>query len=352
MERVAARLTRGSDKLGGGDLSLRPTLGCLALMSILSASSRLVPGQDLSRDPSKQVSIPISGDATKPRAAATFLRGLNAGVTFSGVHDSSVGWYNVVTPVVSYSFSPRYYADASMSIYPYRYTQNQDTAATSANRLVFDGGDVGDMLIETHAIFDSKWFRSISTASMTIPTGERQDGLGTGRVTFSLDNRFERYFGQTGLVLDLGGGDSSGLTNRLVTEEDTSLGPLAHFQAGFVTWLPNSISIQSVAYEDLPLGDQKIYETFTGRFTPTRTVVTGRRVTEDNGFTTTVYVPLTSQWMLTGSYNRSLRLHLDTFSTGVTFVWKGFPIRRRESLIDKAMRIAESGASATPPTHP
>ncbi|WP_141223883.1 hypothetical protein [Granulicella pectinivorans] len=283
-------------------------------------------------------------------AYGNILTGLNAGLTFSAVHDSSTGWYSVATPAVSYSFTPRYSADASMSIYPYRLTPNQSTTATASNRLLPTHGDLGDMLVEGHATFSPGPVRDIATIALTLPTGNHTDGLGTGRATFNVDNRIERYFGQTGLLVDVGGGDSAGLVNRLVTEDDSSLGPLAQFQVGFLTWLPRSISLQSVAYEQLPIGDQKTYTTLTRPGGPPRTVVSGRKVTEDNGFTTSLYMPLTSHLVLSGSYNRSLRLHLDTVSTGVTFVWKGFPVRHKDSLIDRAMREAEFGKPIPKPT--
>ena len=284
--------------------------------------------------------------STKSYFPISRLKGLDGGVSAAGVHDSSSGWYSILTPFVSYAFSPHYSSDVSMSIYPYRYIQAQGEDPSQAPGLVFVGGDVGDMLVEAHALFDLKNYRSLSTASMTLPTGNRADGLGTGRVTFNLEERVERYFGRTGLVVGVGGGDSSGLQNRLVEQDDTALGPLAQFQVGIVTWLPRNISLQSLVYEQLPIGDQKIYSTLTRPGFPDNTVVTGRRVNEDNGFTTTIDIPLTSHFMLTSSYNRSLRLHLDTASTGVTFVFKGFSIRRSESIIDRAMREAESGGAS------
>ena len=275
--------------------------------------------------------------------AGIWSRNLNAGVSAAGVHDSSAGWYAIVTPFASYDFSTRYSADVSISLYPYLYARKDATGPNAGTRLAFDGGDIGDTLLEAHAVFAPGNYQSLSTVSLTLPSGNHTDGLGTGRVTFSLDERIERYFGQTGLVLDVGGGDSSGLQNRLVTEDDTALGPLGLFQAGLVSWLPHtSMSIQSVAYEQLPIGDQKTYTTLMRPGFPNITVVSGRKVNEDNGFTTTLYVPLTSRLTLTGSYNRSLRLHLDTVSTGLTFVWKGTPLHKRESLIDRAMREAES----------
>ncbi len=276
---------------------------------------------------------------------STLLDGFNAGFTFSGVHDSSIGWYNVVTPAVSYNFSPHFSADASVSIYPYRLTANDDTAASSAP-LVPDLGDLGDTLLGMHASFYPHAVQNTTTASMTIPTGNRSAGLSTGRVTFDLSDHMERYFGRTGAVLDLGIGDSSGLFNRLVSQEYNSLGPIAHFQTGLVFWLPGRNYIESLAYEQLPIGDQKVYTTLVRPGFPPRRVVTGRNVSEDNGFTTSVGMPLTTHVTLTSYYNRSLRLHLDTVSVGMTYVFRGTPRHRELSLIDRAM-LEAAGASRT-----
>jgi hypothetical protein len=78
------------------------------------------------------------------------------------------------------------------------------------------------------------------------------------------------------------------------------------------------------------------------------TVVSGRRVTEDNGFTTSVGIPLTSHITFLSYYNRSLRLHLDTVSTGISYAFKGTPIRRNPSLIDKALLEGERSIDAEP----
>lgn len=277
---------------------------------------------------------------TTPRApaAGSVFDGFNAGLTFSGVHDSSIGWYNVLTPAVSYTFSPHYSADASLSIYPQRLAVNEATNVTAKTRLISTSGDIGDLLVGAHAFFKVRGVQSTSTASMTMPTGNRTDGLSTGRVTFDFSEHAERYVGRTGFVLDLGAGDSSGLFNGVVTEQYSALGPIAHFQTGVVVWLPGRSYVQSVAYEQLPLGDQKIYTTVTAPGQPPRRVVSGRKVTEDNGFTTSVGIPLTANFTFTTYYNRSLRLHLDTVSTGVTWVLHGRAPRL--SMIDRALREA------------
>lgn len=269
------------------------------------------------------------------------LRGFNAGLTSSAVHDSSIGWYSIVTPAVSYTVSPKYSADVSLSIYPYRLAPNENPAATASQRLITTHADLGDTLIGLHGYFSSHAFQHTITASLTAPTGNREDGLGTGRVTFDLRDHIERYLHQTGFVLDLGAGNSSGLFNRLVMDQSSSLGPIAHFQTGIIVWLPGGNYLQSIAYEQLPIGDQKIYGVVSAPGKPSQTVVTGRSVTEDNGFTTSLGVPLSSHVTLASYYNRSLRLHLDTVSIGLTYVLKGTLPKKTLSLIDRAIREAE-----------
>jgi hypothetical protein len=316
-------------------------LRAVSLLLLAYASPSLnAQSSEAGPDPATRHDLP---QVPRVPGLVTALRGLNAGLTFAGVHDSSLGWYEVATPAVGYALSSHYSADATISIYPYRLALNSDATASDTQRLIQTRGDLGDTLLGAHAGFSGHGFRNTSTVSLTAPTGNRPDGLGTGRVTFDLSDHLERYLRQTGLIVDIGGGDSSSLFNRLVTTDYSSLGPIAHFQAGTVVWLARGIYLQSLAYEQLPLGDQKIYTTYSRPGFPSRTVVTGRTVNEDNGFTTSVGIPLTDRITLLTYYNRSLRLHLDTVSTGLTYVWRGTPRRHEMSLIDKAIREAERG---------
>ena len=77
------------------------------------------------------------------------------------------------------------------------------------------------------------------------------------------------------------------------------------------------MSFESDAYEQLPIGDQKIYG-------PSRhgnaTVVKGHNVTEDNGFTNALDIPLNGHITLSGYYSRSLRIHTDTAAVGISWV--------------------------------
>lgn len=273
------------------------------------------------------------------------LRPWNAAITLMGVHDSVLGWSTLVTPAVSYGFLGRYSLDLSIPVYLYRLAESETEAQSpppapgeppveqsSRPALLPHTFDPGDLFLAAHAVFGERRFSDVVTPAVSFPTGDSSDGLSTGRVTFDLDNHFELSVLRSVLIIDLGGGDSSSLVDRPVTSDYTSLGALAHFQAGMrvpLSWLG---TFQSVAYEQLPLGDNKIYTTVTRRGYPDQTVVSGTTVSEDNGFTNSMYLPLTHHLALQGYYNRSLRLHLDTVGIGVSFM-----LRRSEALSRRSL---------------
>lgn len=142
------------------------------------------------------------------------------------------------------------------------------------------------------------------------------------RVTFDISNQFDRTFGRFTPTLEIGGGDSSTLVNRLVTKTYTSLGPLAHFQAGVATQISVRNSLEIDAYEQLPIGDQKIYTSKTSK-KKTTTVVSGHHVSEDNGFNAIFEHTIDRHTIFTSYYSRSLRLHTDTVSVGVAYMLRG-----------------------------
>ena len=281
------------------------------------------------------------------------MRRWNAGFSLTSVHDSAEGWYTLVNPAIAYSFSRHYSMDLSMPVYLYRLADSQ-TATTpppqpggppgppvpaTSTQLIAHRFDPGDIFWATHAYFATRRMSVTLTPSMTLPSGDTGDGLSTGRVTFDLDSRSTLRLSRSVLLLDLGGGDSTSLFNRLVTRNYTTLGYLAHFQLGGMIALPLRGTFQTVAYEQLPLGDSKIYSTLPRPGFPQpsgvsgqSTVVSGRSVSEDNGFTNSLSVPLTSNWTLQGYYNRSLRLKTDTVGIGIAFVARGQAARRRRQL--------------------
>ncbi|MGD0446861.1 MAG: hypothetical protein ABSA39_23235, partial [Edaphobacter sp.] len=192
-------------------------------------------------------------------------------------------------------------------------------------------GEPGDVVLGCHAQFIPGLFQYQLTGLVTAPSGDEAYGLTTGRVTFDINNHFERTFGRITPNLEIGAGDSSTLVNRTVTKNYTSLGPLAHFQVGLGFDLFLGMSFESDAYEQLPFGNQKIYG-------PSRngkaTVVIGHGVTEDNGFTNTLDIPFGGHFTLSGYYSRSLRIHTDTTAVGITYVIRSLPPTENDPLDD------------------
>jgi hypothetical protein len=313
-------------------------LACLFLVLILCLGAEAQVPEPNSNVLSERIRFQ---EVPRVPGVSTFLSGLNAGITFSEVHDSSIRWYTLTTPAVSYTFSEHFSADASVSIYPYRMVQIQPPPLPPASRLSAVLGDVGDSLIGFHASFNSHFLRNTTTAYLTLPTGNRSDGLGTGKVTYDFSNRMEHFVRRTAFILDVGAGNSSGSFNNLVTKDYSSLGTLAHFQAGVAVRLPGRSYIQSLAYEQLPIGSQTVFLTLSPPGAPNSTMVRGSKLSEDNGITTSLSIPLNAHLTWSGYYNRSLRQHVDTVSTGFTYVLRGSPRNKRLSMIDRALREAE-----------
>lgn len=280
---------------------------------------------------------------TVPRVSgsAGYFRKFNVGLNYAGVHNSAIGWYSVASPALSYTFSDRYSADVSSSIYFLHKELHYIPREQPTYQLVKEGENVGDTLFAFHTSFQPGSYQDVITATLSAPTGNVNAGLGTGRVTFDVTNHVERYRGPVGLFLDVGSGDSSTLFNTRVSRNYSTLGALAHFLTGMDYWIGDRAFVESLAYEQLPLGSQKLY-TVQGKSsrTPPQPAVMGSGVAEDNGLMTYVGIPAGSYLTFGGYYNRSLRRHSDTVSLGFTFVLRG-KNRGADSLVDRALREAE-----------
>ena len=125
-----------------------------------------------------------------------------------------------------------------------------------------------------------------------------------------INNHFEHDLGIFTPDIELGIGDSSGLINARIHQSYTSVGTLAHFQAGTSIDLPFNASFEADAYEELPVAASTIYST-TGKGKKKVTTATGTSVAEDNGFITSLDIPVNGHVILSGFYNRSLRDHDD-----------------------------------------
>ena len=84
------------------------------------------------------------------------------------------------------------------------------------------------------------------------------------------------------------------------------------------------MSFEADAYEELPLAKNLVYST-TIRGKKKITTATNTDPGEDNGFITSLDIPLSPHLTLSGFYNRSLRDHIDVSGFSFTFLLKPPP---------------------------
>ena len=300
-------------------------LACLVMFYGIAQAQTGTPAPVATTSPAAQSEVP------EVPGLSGLLHGINGGVTVSSLHDSITGWATLATPAIGYSFNDHFNIDVTVPIYMYRLAESRSARPRPNALLVPQRADVGDVVMGLHASFSPSLADYQLTGAFTAPTGDAYYGLSTGRVTFDVNNHFERTFERLTPAIDIGMGDSSTLVNPLVVKNYTSLGPLAHFQAGLGVALPRNVSFEADAYEQLPVGDQKTYgPSRNGR----ATVVTGHNISEDNGFTTALDVPIDGHITFSGYYSRSLRIHNDTVGMGVTYVLRS---TRERELPDPAL---------------
>jgi hypothetical protein len=296
-------------------------------------SQELVPAAGVTQNAPSIESVP------RVPGVADVFKGFNLGFNYAGVHNSSIGWYSVATPALSYAFSPHYSFDVSSSIYFKRKYLTYLPGNPPRRRWIDEAADAGDTVFGFHAAYAPGSFGEMVTGTLSAPTGDAAAGLGTGRVTFDFTNHTEYYRRQLGMFFDVGAGNSSGLFNNLVERNYSTLGGLAHVLVGAEDWIGRRVFVESLFYAQLPFGAQTVLaEPTTTGTGPGIGTVSNSSVNEDTGLTTYLGVPLSGNVTLSGYYSRSLLQHADTVSFGFTWVMRG---RKDDALVNRALQEAE-----------
>jgi hypothetical protein len=181
----------------------------------------------------------------------------------------------------------------------------------------------------------TEW-RYVSSLTVTVPTGDRDRGFSTGRVTFDWNNFVSRSFSRFTPFGNLGVANTISDT-AFFSRPFSSLGLVGHFEGGTSYRLHRSLSVGASAYSVVPSGEQKIYSRVTNgqsnNFSPaasqapgqsrarafesTAVIVDAADLARDHGFASwlTVY-PTSTVYVQTG-YHRSVSYSLNTFFFGV-----------------------------------
>lgn len=259
-----------------------------------------------------------------PLGIVPITRGFNASVGTTTQHDSSNGWSSLLTPGIAYRFNQLFSVNATIPVYA---TINIDqTKGTKAKPVYVQStkhGVVGDTALAAQYT-TSFLVDYAATVTLGLPSGNSAYGLGAGQVTYDVNNHFETSVGPFTPDIELGIGDSSNLIGTRIRKSYTAVGTLAHFQAGAAISLPHDIDFEADAYEQLPLDASTIYST-TGKGKKKVTTATGSTAAEDNGFITSLDIPLSGHLTLSGFYNRSLRSADDVAGFSLTFLLRAPP---------------------------
>jgi hypothetical protein len=260
-----------------------------------------------------------------PEGIMPALRGLNASVGTSSQHDSTTGWSSILTPNVAYRLNRHFSLDAGVPIYTYiNIDSNIGTAFRPDYRYAIQGGIFGDTTVSFQGNVGGETLSYSGTVSMGLPSGNTDYGLGAGQVTYNINHHFEKRFGRFYPDIEVGIGDTSILVEQRVLKSYVAVGPMAHFQAGTLVELPRFMTFEADAYEELPLDKNIVYSTtFRGR--KRITTATNTDPGEDNGFITSLDIPLSPHLTLSGFYNRSLRDHDDLGGFSLTWLLKAPP---------------------------
>jgi hypothetical protein len=271
------------------------------------------------------ITASASTNDSGPEGIVPEVRGFNATLGTTSQHDSSSGWSSVLNPDVAYRFTRHMSLDASVPIYTYiNVDANVGTKAKPVYGYRPERGVFGDTSVAFHFETTAHTVDYNATVTLGLPSGNTDYGLGAGQPTYDLNNHFEMSFRIFTPDIEIGQGDTSSLISQRIRKSYVAVGPLAHFQAGTSVDLPLKMEFEADAYEELPMATDVVYST-TGKGKKKVTTGTNYDPGEDNGFLTSLDIPLSRHVVLSGFYSRSLRDHDDVGGFSFTFLLRPPP---------------------------
>lgn len=302
---------------------MKPIVGAAALLVwpglwVAHAAAQSTPAQD----------VPAAGETQTTQST-----GITASVRFDGSH-SPQGAFAQVVPRLGYDFS-RWGVDVSL---PLEYVGASSTAGTASH------GGVGDLRLSLSFAATSSLLDFYSTATVTAPTGDSTIGLGAGESTWDWSNYVGHDFSRITPFVDVGVGSSlgsgtgrtsftgaAGRTRTLATPY-TTLGTLAHLDAGLELSVLGPLSWSASAYDTLPWGDQTVISLFVPlrqngqpvgprlqRAFEQRALTQGSAsLTADHGFSTSLDLSPKPYLYLSVGFSRSVKMNLNVWTVSTT----------------------------------
>jgi hypothetical protein len=307
----------------------RPHLALAALTLSLVFLPALAYPQALTSGSASEVFGSRTASATTndagPSGIIPFAPGFNASLGTSAQYDSGNGWSTILTPGIAFRFNGLLSANASVPIYAsINVEANTGTKSKPVYTATTQHGVPGDASLAVSLAAHPVLLDYNATLSIGLPSGNTAYGLGAGKTTCDFNNHVEKSFGIFSPDIEFGAGTSSNLVRPRVRKTYTSVGALAHFQLGTSIDLPFNLSFEADAYELLPLNSSTVYSgARSGKKKATATSASDSA--EDNGFTTSLDIPVTPRATFSSFYDRSIRNADDTVGLSLTLLLKPPP---------------------------
>ena len=189
--------------------------------------------------------------ATSSRAQNSESRGLTFGTSFQG-STNSLGTVLKVDAAAGYFFKQYWQIDVGIpfySVFP------SDSSAAGGNTSVRGIGNVYTQIRFTKV---HPTLNYVSTLTATAPTGDRDQGLSTGRVTVDWGNYFDHSFGRLTPFAEVGIANSVSDTTFLVRPY-TTLGLMIRGQAGARVRMTPWAMLGASGYLIEPAGGQTVF---------------------------------------------------------------------------------------------
>lgn len=245
---------------------------------------------------------------------------------------SSGAQVNRLEASVGYNFSRQLGIDSGL---PFYFVNSN--LSTDPNLNGFRSG-LGNAFITLRATPTLSDWNYVSSLTATAPTGDRDRGFSTGRVTLDWNNFISRPFSRFTPFANLGIANTVSDT-AFFYRPFSSLGIVGHFEGGTNYRLHRLLSVGASVYGIVPSGDQKIYSRVikrqntvlsqpsnntnaTGRgkeraFETTAVIVDDTNLARDHGFSGWLTIYPTSTVYLQTGYHRSVPYAWNSFFFGV-----------------------------------
>ncbi len=248
---------------------------------------------------------------------------------FGTSHDNSIGWTSEFDSGIGYDFNRAFSAQVGVPLYLVSATTSS-TSGTGTTTTTNHYNSMGDayLTVNLHPKLQSFGFATALTG--TAPTGNRDNGVSTGRPTVIWANRLEKNLDRLTPFVEGTMGNSLNSTRRF-RRPFTTLGAISTLTGGTGIDLFKAVSFEASAYDVLPFGDQKIYSHLgkqagsggsTGnghRPFQTSPVTSGTSsLTKDHGFTGDLSINPTRRVGFDLAYTRSIGYALDSVGATVS----------------------------------